>query len=44
MGSSWGWTEDDRVPLCEAYLLVSTDAAHKTSRIKDDLWAAGHRV
>ena len=44
MGSSLGWTDDDRVPLCEAYLVVSTDAVHGTSRSKDDLWAAVHKA
>ena len=44
MGSSLGWTDDERVPLCEAYLHVSTDAVHGTSRSKDDLWAAVHKV
>jgi len=42
MGSILEWTDDDRVPLCEAYVHVSTDAVHGTSRSKDDLRAAEH--
>jgi len=44
MGSSLGRTDDDGVPLSEAYLKVSTDAVHGTGRSKEDLWAAVHEV
>jgi len=42
MGSSLGWTDEDRVPLCRAYLEVSEDPVTATSRSKDQLWAAVH--
>ena len=44
MGSSLGWTDDNRVPILNAYLKLSADLAHGTSRSKDDLWAAVHKV
>ena len=44
MGSSLGWMDDNRVPLCEACLQVSTDAVHGTRQSKEDLWAAVHMV
>jgi len=40
MGFSLGWTDEDRVPLCRAYLEVSGDSVTDTGRSKDDLWAA----
>jgi len=39
-GSSLGWTDKDRVPLCREYLDVSEDPVTATSRSKDQLWAA----
>jgi len=42
MGSSLGWTDEDRVPLCRAYLEVSEDPVTATGRSKDQLWAAVH--
>jgi len=42
MGSSLGWTDEDRVPLCRAYLEVSEDPVTATSRSKDQLSAAEH--
>jgi len=42
MGSSLGWTDEDRVPLSRAYLEVSEDPVTATSRSKDQLWAAVH--
>ena len=42
MGSSLGWTDEDRVPLCRAYLEVSEDPVSATGRSKDQLWAAVH--
>jgi len=40
MGSALGWTDEDCVPLCEAYLEVTGDPVHGTSRTKDLLWAS----
>jgi len=40
MGSSLGWTDEDRVPLRRAYLEVSEDPLTATGRSKDQLWAA----
>jgi len=40
MGSSLGWTDEDRVPLCRALLEVSGDPVMATGRSKDELWAA----
>ena len=44
MGSALGWTDADRVPLCEAYLEVTSDAVKGTARTKDNLWATVHKV
>ena len=44
MGSALGWTDADRVPLCEAYLEVTSDAVKGTARNKDNLWATVHKV
>jgi len=44
MGSSLGWTDEDRVPLCRAYLEVSGDPVLATGRSKDDLWAADQKT
>jgi len=43
MGSSLGWTDEDRVPLCRAFLEVSGDPVMATGRSKDELWAAVHQ-
>jgi len=43
MGSSLEWTDEDRVPLCRAYLEVSGDPVMATGRSKDELWAAVHK-
>ena len=43
MGSSLGWTDEDRVPLCRAFLEVSGDPVSATGRSKDELWAAIHK-
>jgi len=43
MGSSLGWTDEDRVPLCRAFLEVSGDPVMATGRSKDELWAAVHK-
>jgi len=42
MGSSMRLADEDRVPLCRAYLQVSEDPVTATSRSKDQLWAAVH--
>jgi len=42
MGSSLGWTDEDRVPLCRAYPEVSEDLVTATSRSKDHLWVTVH--
>jgi len=42
MGSSLGWTDEDRVPLFRAYMEVSEDPVSSTGRSKDQLWAAVH--
>jgi len=42
MGSSLGWTDQDRVPLCRAYLEVSEDPVTATGRSKDQMLAAVH--
>jgi len=44
MGSSLGWTDEDRVPLCEAYLEVTGDEVNGTSRSKDELWEAVYKL
>jgi len=44
MGSALGWTHADRVPLCEAYLEVTSDVVKGTARTKDNLWATVHKV
>jgi len=44
MGSALGWTAADRVPLCEAYLEMTSDEVKGTSRTKDNLWATVHMV
>jgi len=44
MGSARGWTDADRVPLCEAYLEVTSDAVKGTARNKNNLWATVHKV
>jgi len=43
MSSSLGWTDEDRVTLCRAYLEVSGDPVTATGRSKDELWAAVHK-
>eukprot|EP00168_Porphyra_purpurea_P012166 TRINITY_DN3166_c0_g1_i1.p1 TRINITY_DN3166_c0_g1~~TRINITY_DN3166_c0_g1_i1.p1 ORF type:complete len:350 (+),score=42.48 TRINITY_DN3166_c0_g1_i1:1269-2318(+) len=43
MNSSLGWTDDDRVHLCSAYLEVSEDPVTATGRSKDELWKAVHK-
>jgi len=42
MGSSLGWRDEDRVPLCRAYPGVREDPGTATGRSKDQLWAAVH--
>jgi len=42
MGSSLGWTDEDRVPLRRAYLEVREDPVTAKSRSKDQLWASVH--
>jgi len=42
MGSSLGWTDEDRVPLCRAYPEVSEDPVTAIGRSKDQLWATMH--
>jgi len=42
MGSGLGRTDEDRVPLCRAYLEVSGDPVTATGRSKYELWAAVH--
>jgi len=42
MGSSLGCTDEDRVPLCRAYLEVSEDPVTAIRCSKDQLWAAVH--
>jgi len=42
MGSRLGWTDEDRVPLCRAYLQVSEDPVSATGRSQDQLWVAVH--
>ena len=44
IGSALGWKETDRVPLCKAYLEVTSDAVKGTSCTKDNLWATVHEV
>jgi len=44
MGSALGWTDADRVPLCEAYLEVTSDAVKGTALNKNNLWATVHKV
>jgi len=44
MASSLGWTDEDRVPLCRAFLEVSGDPMMATRRSKDELWAAVHKT
>ena len=44
VGSSLGWTDEDRVPLCRAYLEVSGDPVLATGRSNDDLWAADQKT
>jgi len=44
MGSALGWTDTGRVPLCEAYLDVTSDAVKGTARTKDNLWATEYNV
>jgi len=36
--------DTDRVPLCEAYLEVTSDAVRGAARTKDNLWATVHAV
>eukprot|EP00168_Porphyra_purpurea_P012167 TRINITY_DN3166_c0_g1_i2.p1 TRINITY_DN3166_c0_g1~~TRINITY_DN3166_c0_g1_i2.p1 ORF type:complete len:201 (+),score=18.07 TRINITY_DN3166_c0_g1_i2:1269-1871(+) len=43
MNSSLGWTDDDRVHLCSAYLEVSEDPVTAAGRSKDQLWEALHK-
>jgi len=42
MGTGLGWTDEDRVPLCTAYLAVSGDPVTATGRSKEQLWGAVH--
>jgi len=44
MGTSKGWTDEDRVPLCRSYLEVSGDPVMGTERSKDEQWAAVHKT
>jgi len=44
MGSSVGWTDEDRVSLCRACVEVSEDPATATGRFKDQLCAAVHEI
>jgi len=44
MESALEWTDTDCVPLCEAYLEVTSDAVKGTARTKDNLWATVHKV
>jgi len=43
MGSRLGWNDEDRVPLCRAFLEVSGDPVMATGRSKDEMWAAVHK-
>jgi len=43
MASSLGWTDEDRVPLCRAFLEVSSDPVMDTGPSKDELWADVHK-
>jgi len=43
MGSSLGGTDEDRVPLCRAFLEVRGDPVIATGPSKDELWAAVHK-
>jgi len=43
MGSRIGCTDEDRVPLCRAFLEVSSDPGMATGRSKDELRAAVHK-
>jgi len=40
MGSGLDWMDEDRVPLCTAYLPVSADPVTETGRSKERLWGA----
>jgi len=44
MGSALGWTDVDRVPLCEAYLEVTSDPVNETARTKNNLRETVHEV
>jgi len=44
MGSALGWTDADRVPLCEAYLKVTSDPVRATARTKENLWGTVHKL
>jgi len=44
MGSALGWTDADRVPLCEAYLEVTSDPVRATARTKENLWGTVHKL
>jgi len=44
MGSALGWTDADRVPLCEAYLDVTSDPVRATARTKENLWGTVHKL
>ena len=44
LGSSLGWTDADRVPLCEAWLQASGDPIAATGRCNEQLWADVHKV
>jgi len=44
MGSALGWTDADRVPLCEAYLEVTRDPVRATARTKENLWGTVHKL
>jgi len=37
-----GWTDEDRVPLCTAYLAVSGHPVPATGSSKEQLWGAVH--
>jgi len=44
MGSALGWTHTDRVPLCEAYLEVTSDPVRATARTKENLCGTVHKL
>jgi len=44
MGSALRWTNADRMPLCEAYLEVTSDPVRATARTKENLWGTVHKL